>query len=500
MTTPRAAAKYDCFAIAAPGLETLVAHELTTLGVAAAKAVPGGVEFTADAARLASVQLRTRTASRVIVRLAQFRATAFHELERAARQVEWGRVLPPGATFRMRVTCKKSRLYHSDAVAERVAAAIVRSVKGATFEQGVQPDDDRDETADVIGDLNPATKHASLSAANAISKGVAKAVAKAVAKSVAKSSGPGPEPTGLPAQLFVVRFDHDECTISADASGDLLHRRGYRLAVGRAPLRETLAAAMLIGAEWDAATPLVDPMCGSGTIPIEAAMIARRIAPGLARPFAAERWPETPADAWPDARLAAKREILPKAPAAIVGVDRDEGAIANALANAKRMGVLGDVEFRCAALSALEVPDARVEAARSQAPAGSAPAGAPRGLLIANPPYGVRVGDSKPLRDLFARFGQVAREKCDGWRVAVLSADRALDAQTKLPFTQVFATSNGGIAVRLVAADVGAARAGSARVGAPKPGTPKRGATKTSSVKSGAAKSRDPRTRTRTRD
>lgn len=500
MTTPRAAAKYDCFAIAAPGLETLVAHELTTLGVAAAKAVPGGVEFTADAAHLASVQLRTRTASRVIVRLAQFRATAFHELERAARQVEWGRVLPPGATFRMRVTCKKSRLYHSDAVAERVAAAIVRSVKGATFEQGVQPDDDRDEPADVIGDLNPATKHASLSAANAISKGVAKAVAKAVAKSVAKSSGPGPEPTGLPAQLFVVRFDHDECTISADASGDLLHRRGYRLAVGRAPLRETLAAAMLIGAEWDAATPLVDPMCGSGTIPIEAAMIARRIAPGLARPFAAERWPETPADAWPDARLAAKREILPKAPAAIVGVDRDEGAIANALANAKRMGVLGDVEFRCAALSALEVPDARVEAARSQAPAGSAPAGAPRGLLIANPPYGVRVGDSKPLRDLFARFGQVAREKCDGWRVAVLSADRALDAQTKLPFTQVFATSNGGIAVRLVAADVGAARAGSARVGAPKPGTPKRGATKTSSVKSGAAKSRDPRTRTRTRD
>ena len=464
MTTPRAAAKYDCFAIAAPGLETLVAHELTMLGVAAAKAITGGVEFKADAAHLASVQLRTRTASRVIVRLAQFRATAFHELERAARQVEWSRILPPGAPFRLRVTCKKSRLYHSDAVAERVAAAIVRSVNGATFDDGAQPDDDRDEPADVIGDLDPTTKHASLSAANAVSKGVAKAVAKAVAKTVAKAAGPAADPTGLPAQLFVVRFDHDECTISADASGELLHRRGYRLAVGRAPLRETLAAAMLIGAEWDPATPLVDPMCGSGTIPIEAAMIARRIAPGLARPFAAERWPETPANAWPDARLAAKKEILPKAPASIVGVDRDEGAIANALANAKRMGVLGDVEFRCAALSALEVP---------QLP--DAPVSTPRGLLVANPPYGVRVGESKPLRDLFARFGQVAREKCDGWRVAVLSADRALDAQTKLPFTQVLATSNGGIAVRLVAADVGA-------------------------VRIGAAKGRDPRTRTRTRD
>lgn len=404
MTTPRAATTYDCFAIAAPGLETLVAHELATLGVPGAKAVTGGVEFKADAARLAHVQLRTRTASRVIVRLATFRAKAFHELERAARQVEWSRILPAGAAFRLRVTCKKSKLYHSDAVAERVAAAIVRGVKGATFEDGTVPDEDRDEPEE-------ATRAAAVPVV------------------------PAP-PTGLPAQLFVVRFDHDECTISADASGELLHRRGYRLAVGRAPLRETLAAAMLLGSEWDPSTPLVDPMCGSGTIPIEAAMLARRIAPGLARPFAAEQWPETPADVWKEVRLAAKKEILPKAPAPIVGADRDEGAIANALANAKRVGVLGDIEFRCAALSALEVPES------------------PRGLLVANPPYGVRVGETKPLRDLFARLGQVARERCDGWRVALLSADRALDAQVKLPFTEVLATRNGGIAVRLVVVDV----------------------------------------------
>ena len=182
--------------------------------------------------------------------------------------------------------------------------------------------------------------------------------------------------------------------------------------------------------------PLVDPMCGSGTIAIEAAMIARRIAPGLARPFAAEVWPETPDGVWKAERLVAKKEILPKAPAPIVGADRDEGAIANALANAKRVGLLNDIEFRCAPVSALEVPES------------------PRGLLVANPPYGVRVGESKALRDLFARFGQVARERCAGWRVALLSADRALDAQTALPFTEVFGTSNGGIAVRLVAADL----------------------------------------------
>ena len=225
---------------------------------------------------------------------------------------------------------------------------------------------------------------------------------------------------------------------SADASGDLLHRRGYRLAVGRAPLRETLAAAMLIGAEWDPSTPLIDPMCGSGTIAIEGAMIARRNAPGLSRPFAAEQWPETPDGVWKAARADAKKEIIPATGVPIIAADRDEGAIANAKANAKRVGVQEMIDFRVASVSALEVPDA------------------PRGLLVANPPYGVRVGDSKSLRDLFARLGQVVHERCVGWRVALLSADRSSDAQMRLPFTEVFATSNGGIAVRFVAADVGA--------------------------------------------
>ena len=496
--TTRPAPRYDCFAIAAPGLEALVAHELLTLGVPEATAVPGGVEFTADAARLAAVQLRIRTATRVVVRLAQFRATAFHELERAARQVEWGRILPAGARFRLRVTCRKSRLYHSDAVAERIAGAIVKKVEGALYEVGRVLEDDRDDSNDEPLDgatlSDPTTTGASTTDATGgataavlaaapepeapelrgaqgtgkgfnpwaaasrkfASKKVAAAEAaeeaasararrprtdepKPVPKAVASVRAAARKPGELPAQLFVVRFDHDVCTISADASGELLHRRGYRLAVGRAPLRETLAAAMLIACEWEPSMPLVDPMCGSGTIAIEAAMIARRIAPGRARPFAAETWPETPAGLWKAERLVAEQEILPAGAAPIIGADRDEGAIANARANATRAGVLGDVEFRCAAVSALEVPEA------------------PRGLLAANPPYGVRVGESRPLRDLFARLGQVARAKCAGWRVALLSADRALDAQTALPFTEVFATSNGGIAVRLVAADVPAA-------------------------------------------
>jgi len=501
VSPPRAKPTYDCFAIAAPGLESLVEHELRSLGVADAKAIPGGVEFKADASRLASVQLRTRTASRVIVRLAEFKATAFHELERVARKVEWARVLPEGARFRLRVTCRKSRLYHSDAVGERIAAAIVKAVKGAQFEVGAAIDDDRDDTdetgptatdagsiatpagnapagepaVDSADDgpelraakagaqgFNPwavaSKRYAEKAAAKAEAEAaaVAKPAAKPVPKPVATvraSSNPGDDP----AQLFVVRFDHDVCTISADASGELLHRRGYRLAVGRAPLRETLAAAMLLGAEWDPTTPLVDPMCGSGTIAIEAAMIARRLAPGLGRNFASEKWTETPANTWTKARDNARAEGLPKAAAPIIAADRDEGAITNARANAARAGVLGDIEFRCASLSALEVPDLTAAPAQDDSAPTRASAdadGAPRGLLLANPPYGIRVGETKALRDLFARFGQVARERCAGWRVALLSADRGLDAQVKLPFTDVFATSNGGIAVRLVAADV----------------------------------------------
>lgn len=390
MPIPARRATYDAWAIAAPGLEGLVAAELRALGFADAEASRGGATFRCDADGLATAHLQLRVASRVIVRLAEFRAVAFHELERAARQVEWGRVVARGGAVRLRVTCRKSRLYHSDAVAQRVAEAIGRAVPDVRIEKGKVREDDADEAS---GEL----------AADAV------------------------------AQLFVVRLDHDRCTISADASGELLHRRGYRRAVARAPLRETLAAAMLLGAGWDPRTPLVDPLCGSGTIAIEAALLARRIAPGIARGFAAERWPEMEARAFAAARAAAQQMILPAAPGAIHASDRDAGAIEAARANAERAGVAGDIVLAVRALSALEPP-------------------AGRGLLVANPPYGVRVGETGPLRDLFARLGQVARAKCPGWGVALLSADAALDAQTGLRFVERLRTSNGGIPVRLVTA------------------------------------------------
>jgi putative N6-adenine-specific DNA methylase len=374
-----------CFAATAPGLEGLCAAELSALGVRGA-AEPGGVAFAGDLATLARTNLWLRTASRVLVRIAEFRATAFYELELHAKRIEWSRYVAPRSRAAFRVTCKKSKLYHSGAVAQRLEEGVRRAVPEVetTTEQGSDDDD----------------------------------VALAA-----------------PRQLFVVRLLHDVCTVSADSSGALLHLRGYRQQLAKAPLRETLAAAVLLGARWSDATPLVDPMCGSGTIPIEAACMARRIAPGRDRAFAFLTWPGADIETWRSIIGEARDGERSRAPVPIAGYDRDAGAIAAARANAERAGVLDDVALSVQSISAL----GRAE---------------PPGLIATNPPYGVRIGDADRLRNLYARFGDVVRRQRPGWRLALLSADRRLERHTGLRFEERFATRNGGISVRLVVADI----------------------------------------------
>lgn len=381
----RAESMRECWAVVAPGLEALVAAELRAIGLEPGAPSPGGVPFRATDAGVFTANLRLRVASRVLVRAAEFRATAFHELARLARLVRWEQFVAPGAPVRLRVTCHKSRLYHSDAVAERVKGAIARRVRGAVVAAAARAHED--------------------------------------------------EPAAEDAQLFIVRFQHDVCTISADSSGELLHRRGYRLATAKAPVRETLAAGVLAALRWEGAEPLLDPMCGAGTIPIEAALIARRLAPGLLRTFACERWPGAPAAQFASQRAAARAMALSRAPARILASDRDTGAIAAATDNARRAGVLDDIEFRACALSSIEPPPGP-------------------GLLVTNPPYGARVGAARDLRSLYAQLGKTARAQCPGWTLALLSADRNLEAQAKLPFTQALRFRNGGIPVRLVSAPV----------------------------------------------
>ncbi len=366
----------EAFAITAPGLSRIAARELAQVGLVVDDVEPAGVTFKGGLHEVYAANLRLRTVSRVIVRLGRFQARTFAELERHSSKLPWSKFIAPGRKFEVRVTSRKSRLYHSDAVAERIARAIGEGTGGVAAEDAASE-----------------------------------------------------EHEGEAGQLVIVRLDRDECTVNMDSSGALLHMRGYRRATAKAPMRETIAAAMLLACEWRADEPLFDPFCGSGTIPIEGAMIARRIPPGLDRVFAFQQWPWVEAGLWSRMRREAEAEILDSAAAPIVGSDRDEGAVRAATENATRARVEHDVEFVASAVS---------EAGLDAAP----------GWVITNPPYGVRVGTSRELRNLYARFGMVMRERFVGWKLAFLSADHALEAQLHIELETLFRTTNGGIPVR----------------------------------------------------
>jgi putative N6-adenine-specific DNA methylase len=373
------------FVVTAPGLETITADEMTALGLEPGAVEPGGISFDGPAGALYRANLHLRTATRVIARVGEFEARHFADLERHAKAQPWTRFLNPSRAVRLRVTCKKSKLYHSGAVAQRISGAIAHALGRAP--EMAKGSEDEDESGD-------------------------------------------------DAQLVIVRLLHDHCTLSVDSSGALLHRRGYRLQTAKAPMRETLAAALLAASGWPGDAPLLDPMCGAGTIAIEGAMLARRMAPGARREFAFMHWPNFDAALWKRMLEKAQDRVLPRATAPIMASDRDAGAIEAARANAERAGVAADIEFTHTALS------------------GIAPPAASRGWLVTNPPYGVRVGDTKALRDLYAQLGNVARRSCPDWTIAMLSASAELERQVKVPFTVAIKTRNGGVPVRIVTARV----------------------------------------------
>jgi putative N6-adenine-specific DNA methylase len=217
-----------------------------------------------------------------------------------------------------------------------------------------------------------------------------------------------------------------------DASGENLHKRGYRQEISRAPLRETLAAGLLALAGYTGDAPLVDPMCGSGTLPIEAAWIAQRRAPGLLRHFAFEAWPSFDPNAYALRRAALEAKARPSTPP-IVARDLNAGSLGTARRNARRAGVQD-----------------RLTLERVDALTAGPPLGTPPGLVVVNPPYGKRVGEGGELTNLYAGLGRAFRERFAGWRAAVLVPDRALEAALALEPAQVHPVDNGGIACRLV--------------------------------------------------
>ncbi len=378
------------FATTHPGLEALLSRELILLGLTPMRVEPGGVEFEGTDRGLALANLGLRTAGRVSLRIAAFHAATFHELERHGQRVPWRQFLAPGAKAHLRVTTAKSKLYHEGAVVQRLQEALLSACPDIQMVVG-RGEVEQDERVSV---------------------------------------------RELPTvQRFIVRLHRDDCVISVDTSGPLLHRRGYRTDGAKAPLRETLAAGLLLTAGWDGSTPLVDPMCGSGTIPIEGALIARRLPPGWLRRFAFERWPAMDPAVLRGVRRSLEAEIRDRVPAPIAGSDRDPGAVASAAVNAEQAGVDADIVWRRGPLSTLD------------------PVAGP-GWVVTNPPYGHRIGDRAALRNLYAQLGNVLRRKTPGWDVAMISADRMLEGQAGLPWRELARTDNGGIRVRFIAAGV----------------------------------------------
>ncbi|NHN87388.1 THUMP domain-containing class I SAM-dependent RNA methyltransferase [Acetobacter conturbans] len=359
---------FEIFLATVPGLEAVLCDEVRHKGFRSPSVVPGGVTIRGGWPEVWRANLWVRGTSRVLARIDSFHVTHLAQLDHRARQVAWADILRPEVPFRVEATCATSRIYHAGAAAERITRAIHETI-GA-------PHADNDD-------------------------GV----------------------------LVRARFDQNVCTLSVDTSGDLLHRRGHKEAVNRAPIRETMASLFLRQCGYSGQEPVVDPLCGSGTFILEAAEIAARLNPGRSRHFAFEKLATFDAEAWERMRTV-KSERIPSV--RFYGSDRDEGAVAMSEANAARAGITDFVTFARATISELQPPEG------------------PVGLVIANPPYGTRIGDKKSLIPLYRALGQTLLARFSGWRVGIVTTESGLAHATGLPFLPPPApVPHGGLRVTL---------------------------------------------------
>jgi putative N6-adenine-specific DNA methylase len=360
------------FVVVSPGLEEVCADELKRFGVTRLRTVAGGVEFNGRLEDIYQANLWLRTASRVLVRFDSSRCRAFPDLFRHTVRLPWGRFIRPETRVDVRVTCRRSRLMHSSRVAETIEKAIDKSL------------------------------------------------------------GRTQKPASGPTQMVLARLMDDELSLSIDSSGELLHRRGYRLGTARAPLRETLAAGILMLLGWDGSEPLFDPMCGTGSFILEGAMLAANRAPGMTRSFAFMNWPGFRHGLW-TRLLSAAGDGQTSIGVALEGNDREAGAIAAAKENLQRLNISGLIMLGPCALAEQPV---------RQGP----------GLLVCNPPYGRRLKTSNSLQTFYLEVGKCLSVSFPGWRIALLCPEADLIRATRLPFTKIADLDNGGLAVGLYVA------------------------------------------------
>lgn len=342
----------EIFIVGTPGLENALLEEVRAAGFPDPQAGPGGVTVSGTWEDVWRANLILRGATRVLVRIGSFMAFHLAQLDKRGRKFPWGDVLRADVPVRVEVaTSRKSKIYHAGAATQRIETAL-KEAHGMTI---------------------------SAEAPVAIK----------------------------------VRIDDNRVTLSIDTSGDSLHKRGHKAAVGKAPMRETLAALMLRTCGYDGQEPVLDPMCGSGTFLIEAAETAAGLLPGRSRSFAFEHLKTFDPAAWTALRDGA---ALRTPRQHFYGSDRDAGAIRMAQDNAARAGVAEAITFANCNASDITRPDG------------------PPGLIMCNPPYGGRIGNQKMLFGVYAGLGQKLKEDFTGWRVGLVTSDPGLAKATGLPF------------------------------------------------------------------
>lgn len=373
-----------CFATTAPGLEPFLERELRELGFEGLSRGPSGVAFSADRLGFMRACLALRTAHRVLRTLGTADASSPESLYASVRQlVDWPAMAPPDKTIAVYATARDSVFRDARLAALTVKDAVVDAVRDAL---GARPNVDTQD----------------------------------------------------PDLLLRVGVKGRHAVVSLDGAGkDSLHARGYRQDAGEAPLRETLAAAMVLASRWDGGTPLVDPVCGAGTLLVEGALWSRGVAPGLLRErFGFERWVGHDPAELEELRMLLRRRI-DVARGAIVGRDTDADALAITRENAARAGVADGMDLALGDVAELAPPP-----------------GGP-GVLLANPPYGHRLGARGDAESLVAALGQSLRERFAGWTACVILPPELVPL-LGLPIERSLLTRNGPIDVELVRIRVGA--------------------------------------------
>jgi putative N6-adenine-specific DNA methylase len=368
------------FATCARGLEKLLAQELQVLGARAVQPGRGGVGFDGDRTLLYRANLWLRTAIRVLQPVLEATVHSPDELYDAVQSVDWSSYLTPEHTLAVDANVRDSAITHSQYAARRVKDAICDQFRQRT---GRRPNVDPDEPL-------------------------------------------------VPLNLHIHR---NVAVLSLDSSGQSLHKRGYRPVLTKAPLNEALAAGLLLLSGWQGTTAFLDPMCGSGTLPIEAAWIAGRRAPGLTRKrFAFQSWLDFDIAAWTELRDEARRQMATHLPVRIVGMDARRDVVDSAQKNARAAGVGHWLQFSTADIAHFQPPDEL------------------QGTVLVNPPYGERLGRSSDLHPLYRQLGAMF-QRLPHWRCWVFTGNIALTRSIRLPVVERYDLFNGPIHCQLLRFD-----------------------------------------------